>query len=84
MSQGLDKEYAGITGYEDFQDAAVALAFGKGSSAVENKLVRLYMCVCMYMYYMFILYTCMYSIHIFFPMNSMQQFRLCRERVLCG
>ena len=60
MSQGLDKEYAGITGYEDFQDAAVALAFGKGSSAVENKLVRLYniMCVCMYMYYMFILYTC--------------------------
>ena len=40
MSQGLDKEYAGIAGYQEFCDAAVALAFGKDSSQVKNKLVR--------------------------------------------
>ena len=39
LSQDLDKEYAGITGYETFQHSAAVLAFGKNCSQIDNKLV---------------------------------------------
>ena len=32
----LDKEYAGIMGYESFRKAAVQLAFGPGFDFIEN------------------------------------------------
>ena len=41
MSQDLDKEYAGILGYEDFQVSAATLAFGKNFSKVAEKSVSL-------------------------------------------
>lgn len=39
LAQDLDKEYAGILGYESFRDSAVALAFGESCDQVKNKLV---------------------------------------------
>jgi aspartate aminotransferase len=37
VSKDLDKEYAGILGYEDFQESAVTLAFGKNFSKLADK-----------------------------------------------
>jgi aspartate/tyrosine/aromatic aminotransferase len=39
VSKDLDKEYAGILGYEDFQESAVTLAFGKNFSKLADKSV---------------------------------------------
>lgn len=37
----LDKEYAGIMGFESFRNAAAALAFGKDDENLKNKLVSI-------------------------------------------
>lgn len=42
FEKNLDKEYAGIMGYEAFRKCAVELALGKDSAAVKDKLVRFY------------------------------------------
>ena len=39
LAQSLDKEYAGIMGYENFRESAVAIAFGKEFSKVKQNLV---------------------------------------------
>ena len=43
----LDKEYAGIMGYETFRKAAVQIAFGPGFDFIENGEVSVtsHMCV---------------------------------------
>jgi len=38
LEQGLDKEYAGIMGYESFRKEAAKLAFGKDDENLKNKL----------------------------------------------
>ena len=37
--KNLDKEYAGIMGYESFRKAAIELALGKEDVNIKNKLV---------------------------------------------
>ena len=37
----LDKEYAGIMGFESFRNAAAALAFGEDDENLKNKLVSM-------------------------------------------
>ena len=49
----LDKEYAGIMGYETFRKAAAKLAFGPQGDFIENGLV--WNCVYTYCTYCFIL-----------------------------
>ena len=39
MERNLDKEYAGIMGYESFRQGAMDLAFGKEDENIKNKLV---------------------------------------------
>lgn len=39
LSRDLDKEYAGILGYEDFQESAAVLAFGQDCDKIKDKLV---------------------------------------------
>ena len=51
LAQNLDKEYAGILGYEDFTESAAAIAFGKDFGKVTDNLVSCeglykHMCVC--------------------------------------
>ena len=40
-AKDLDKEYAGIMGFESFRNAAAALAFGKDDENLKNKLVSI-------------------------------------------
>ena len=37
----LDKEYAGIMGFESFRNAAATLAFGEDDENLKNKLVSI-------------------------------------------
>ena len=41
LKQGLDHEYAPISGFPAFTDAAAKLAFGKDSKVITEKRVRL-------------------------------------------
>ena len=40
VQQGLDHEYAPISGFPAFTDAAAKLAFGADSRVINEKLVR--------------------------------------------
>lgn len=55
----LDKEYAGIMGYETFRKAAVQIAFGPGFDFIENGEVSVtsHMCVCVYHHSICLQYT---------------------------
>lgn len=45
LERNLDKEYAGIMGYESFRRSAAELAFSKDDDNIRNKLVRRTRCV---------------------------------------
>ena len=47
----LDKEYAGIMGYETFRKAAVQIAFGPDFDFIENgEVSSISLCLCMFVY----------------------------------
>ena len=47
----LDKEYAGIMGYETFRKAAVQIAFGPDFDFIENgEVSSMSLCLCMFVY----------------------------------
>ena len=46
LEKELDKEYAGIMGFESFRKAAVQLAFGPDFDFIENGQVSNWSCAC--------------------------------------
>jgi len=65
LEKELDKEYAGIMGFESFRKAAVQLAFGPGFDFIENGLVNTSLYSYIYLLNICIIFLVYYSSNYF-------------------